>query len=49
MSSAFTAKLVEIIYFLIPTAILIASIIFWEKNYGKKEPKNGRPIEDKLK
>ncbi len=37
MSQAFTDKIVDIIYFLVPTAIILISIIFWEKNFGKSE------------
>lgn len=45
MSAVVTAKLVEIVYFLIPAGIVIAGIIFWEKNYGKKAIKDPQPPE----
>lgn len=38
MSAAFASKLTEITYFLIPLAIVIAGIIFWENSQKKKEP-----------
>lgn len=48
-SSGLTGKFVEIIYFLIPTGIVIAGIIFWEKNYGKNIKKDSAPQEKDLK
>jgi len=48
MSSVVTSKLIEIVYFLIPVALIIGGIIFWENNFAKKVAKETLLPKEKL-